>query len=330
MKRWSMKLVGLLSLLWMITSCIKEAYVEPEPVADAEMTLTLSFDTGTRVSRIGDPGTDHGENTADWKNLGVYLVYKDDDMKGRILSFTFTKDAFSQSSKVFNVYPGIADIFVVALPEGQDLPKYPTADEICNMKTRNVSIDASDLPQGIDKSAYMRNIFSGVTSGVEFKKDGNEETPVICKRIVSKVDVQYDVQNGIENGKFVEAGMSAISFNGVPQAYIFPVQKTEDPSTLPAVTSLMELSGTISERNGRAYAYMFPGAANMTFKVDYTTEGQTEPSPVSYTAKFIDSSTATDGIINALTWYKVNFTVSGKNVGASGNVIVTLPTTVSN
>lgn len=322
MKRFSIKLMGLLSLLWMVTSCIKEAYVEPKPVADAEMTLTLSFDTGTRSSRVGDPGTDHGENTADWKNLGVYLVYKDGDMKGRILSFTFTKETFL-SPKIFNVYPGVADIFVVALPEGQDLPEYPTADGIRNMKTRNVAISANDLPQGIDKNAYMRNIFSGVKSGVIFEKDGNETTTVTCTRIVSKVDVQYDVQNGIENGKFVEAGMSAISFNGVPQAYIFPEYKTEDPSTLPAGASLMELSGTISERNGRAYAYMFPGAAKLTFEVAYTTEGQTEPSSVFYTAEFTND-------ITALTWYKVNFTVSGKNVGASGNVTVPLPTTVSN
>lgn len=320
MKRWSMKLVGLLSLLWMITSCVKEAYVEPEPVADAEMTLTLSFDTGTRASRIGDPGTDHGENTTDWKNLGVYLVYED----GKILNFKFTDETF-QSPKIFNVYPGTADVFVVAFPEGQEIPACPDRASVCNMKTLDVSTASLT-----DKNAYMRNIFSGVSENFIISKDGGNSVTVTCKRIVSKVDVQYDVQNGIENGKFVEAGMSAISFNGVPQAYIFPVQKTEDPSTLPAVTSLMELSGTISERNGRAYAYMFPGAANMTFKVDYTTEGQTEPSPVSYTAKFIDSSTATDGIINALTWYKVNFTVSGKNVGASGNVIVTLPTTVSN
>lgn len=320
MKRWSMKLVGLLSLLWMITSCVKEAYVEPEPVADAEMTLTLSFDTGTRASRIGDPGTDHGENTADWKNLGVYLVYED----GKILNFKFTDETF-QSPKIFNVYHGTADVFVVAFPEGQEIPACPDRASVCNMKTLDVSTASLK-----DKNAYMRNIFSGVYENFIISKDGRNSVPVTCTRIVSKVDVQYDVQNGIENGKFVEAGMSAISFNGVPQAYIFPVQKTEDPSTLPAVTSLMELSGTISERNGRAYAYMFPGAANMTFEVAYTTEGQTEPSPVSYTAKFIDSSTATDGIINALTWYKVNFTVSGKNVGASGNVIVTLPTTVSN
>lgn len=313
MKRWSMKLVGLLSLLWMITSCVKEAYVEPEPVADAEMTLTLSFDTGTRASRIGDPGTDHGENTADWKNLGVYLVYED----GKILNFKFTDETF-QSPKIFNVYPGTADVFVVAFPEDQEIPACPDRASVCNMKTLDVSTASLS-----DKNAYMRNIFSGVSENFIISKDGRNSVTVTCKRIVSKVDVQYDVQNGIENGKFVEAGMSAISFNGVPQAYIFPEQKTEDPSTLPAVTSLMELSGTISERNGRAYAYMFPGAANLTFDVNYKKDSEAAVHKVAYVASF-------ENPLTALSWNKVNFTVSGTNAEATGQVPIKLSPKASN
>lgn len=313
MKRWSMKLVGLLSLLWMITSCVKEAYVEPEPVADAEMTLTLSFDTGTRASRIGDPGTDHGENTADWKNLGVYLVYED----GKILNFKFTDETF-QSPKIFNVYPGTADVFVVAFPEGQEIPACSDRASVCNMKTLDVSTASLK-----DKNAYMRNIFSGVSENFTISKDGYDSNSgrnsitVTCKRIVSKVDVQYDVQDGIESGQFVEAGMSAISFNGVPQAYIFPEQKTEEPSTLPAVTSLMQLSGAISERNGRAYAYMFPGVANLTFDVNYKKDSDAEVNKVSYVASFDDP-------LAALSWNKVNFTVSGTNAEATGPVSISL------
>lgn len=299
MKRWSMKLVGLLSLLWMVTSCIKEAYVEPEPVADAEMTLTLSFDTGTRASRIGDPGTDHGENTADWKNLGVYLVYED----GKILNFKFTDETF-QSPKIFNVYPGTADVFVVAFPEGQEIPACPDRASVCNMKTLDVS-----NPSLQDKNAYMRNIFSGVSENFIISKDGGNSVTVTCKRIVSKVDVQYDVQNGIENGKFVEAGMSAISFKGVPQAYIFPGQKTETIA-LPGVTSLMELSGTISERNGRAYAYMFPGEARLGFTITYTRGGGQEED-ITYSATFKSPLTA-------LSWNKVNFYVTGNNASTTG------------
>lgn len=298
MKRWSMKLVGLLSLLWMITSCVKEAYVEPEPVADAEMTLTLSFDTGTRASRIGDPGTDHGENTADWKNLGVYLVYED----GKILNFKFTDETF-QSPKIFNVYPGTADVFVVAFPEGQEIPACPDRASVCNMKTLDVSTASLK-----DKNAYMRNIFSGVYENFIISKDGGNSVPVTCKRIVSKVDVQYDVQGGIENGNFVEAGMSAISFKGVPQAYIFPEQKTE--ATLSGSVELVKLSGTISERNGRAYAYMFPGEAWLGFTITYTRGGGQEED-ITYSATFKSPLTA-------LSWNKVNFYVTGNNASTTG------------
>ena len=317
MKRWSMKLVGLLSLLWMITSCVKEAYVEPEPVADAEMTLTLSFDTGTRASRIGDPGTDHGENTADWKNLGVYLVYED----GKILNFKFTDESF-QSPKIFNVYPGTADVFVVAFPEGQEIPACPDRASVCNMKTLDVSTASLK-----DKNAYMRNIFSGVSENFTISKDGYDSNSgrnsvtVTCKRIVSKVDVQYDVQNGIENGKFVEAGMSAISFKGVPQAYIFPEQKTE--ATLSGSVELVKLSGTISERNGRAYAYMFPGAAELTFDINYKKDSEAEVHNVSYVASF-------ESPLTALSWNKVNFKVSGTNAEATGQVPIKLSPTASN
>lgn len=317
MKRWSMKLVGLLSLLWMITSCVKEAYVEPEPVADAEMTLTLSFDTGTRASRIGDPGTDHGENTADWKNLGVYLVYED----GKILNFKFTDETF-QSPKIFNVYPGTADVFVVAFPEGQEIPACPDRASVCNMKTLDVSTASLK-----DKNAYMRNIFSGVSEKFTISKDGYDSNSgrnsvtVTCKRIVSKVDVQYDVQGGIENGNFVEAGMSAISFKGVPQAYIFPEQKTE--ATLSGSVELVKLSGTISERNGRAYAYMFPGAANLTFDINYKKDSEAAVNEVSYVASF-------ESPLTALSWNKVNFTVSGMNAEATGPVPIKLSPKAAN
>lgn len=324
MKRWSMKLVGLLSLLWMITSCVKEAYVEPEPVADAEMTLTLSFDTGTRASRIGDPGTDHGENTADWKNLGVYLVYED----GKILNFKFTDETF-QSPKIFNVYPGTADVFVVAFPEGQEIPACPDRASVCNMKTLDVSTASLK-----DKNAYMRNIFSGVSENFTISKDGYDSNSgrnsvtVTCKRIVSKVDVQYDVQNGIENGNFVEAGMSAISFNGVPQIYVFSgVDHSSDKNPLPTepeLKEIMNLGAAISERNGRAYAYMFPGAANLTFDINYKKDSEAGVHNVSYVASF-------ESPLTALSWNKVNFTVSGTNAEATGPVPIKLsPTTTSN
>lgn len=315
MRRCSIKLVGLLSLLWMVTSCVKDAYVEPEPVADADMTLTLSFNTGTRAIG-GDPGQDHGENTADWKNLGVYLVYED----GKILNFKFTNETF-HSPKVFSVYPGKAKVFVVAFPEGQDVPACSDGAAVRNMKTLNVT----DPSLEGKVSVYMKNIFSGVGT-IEIKQDVHNSVTIVCKRLVAKVDMQYDVQAGVISGKFTEAAMSAVSFKGVPQAYVFPgVEHNDDTDPLPEKPELkevMNLGAAISERNGRAYAYMFPGESGMDFTVTYTlnnSEGEemSSPNEVIYNTTF-------DSSLSANAWYKVNFTVSGANVSATSSVDVTI------
>lgn len=303
MNRWSLKMFGLLSLLWIMTSCVRDADVEPMSVADADLTLTLSFNTGTRALKIGDPGTDHGEDTPDWKNLGVYLVYQD----GRVLNFMLTKETFS-SPQVFNVYPGIADVFVVALPEGQDVEICSTPDAVHKLKTLDVSTASVS-----DKIHYMRNIFSGMYSGFEIVKEAKNTVTVVCQRVVSKVDMQYDVQDGITNGKFVEAAMSSISFQGVPQAYLFPQQAGESFS---ATSEIVRLSGTISERNGRAYTYMFPGPASLNFDVTYSVAGNTS-NTVNYNASFTNDLTA-------LVWYKVNLVVRGETVNATGSQPITI------
>lgn len=303
MKRWSMKLVGLLSLLWMITSCVKEADVEPTQVADADLTLTLSFNTGTRALNMGDPGTDHGEETADWENLGVYLVYND----GKVLNFMFTKETFN-SPKVFNVYSGTADVFVAAFPAEQEAPACSTPEAVHKLQTFDVS-----QPSIADKAHYMRNIFSGMYSGFVIEKDGNNSVNVTCQRIVSKVDIQYDVQDGIENDKFVEAAMSSISFQGVKQAYLFPDQAG---TSFTETGEIANLSGAISERSGRAYSYMFPGTAFLNFDVTYNVSGEASKT-VNYSATF-------DEPLSALTWYKVNLMVRGETVNATGSQPITI------
>ena len=306
MKKW-MNLIMALPVVFggLLASCVDDhdvscpSFVE-EP--DAELMLTVKFDMGPST-KVGDPGTDHGEDVADWKNLGIYLVYE----TGQVLPFKFTNETFT-TPKIYNVYAGNADVFVVALPEEQQLPDNLnlSASDIRNLKT----LDVSSLEHNTDKTHYMRNLFSGVVRGFEISADRTNTISVVCKRLVAKVDMQYDVQNGIENGKFVKAAMSEISFEGIPQSYIFP----EVAGVLGVANKkIMTLSGNISERNGRAYSYMFPGSASMLFSVNYLTEGSTEGNAVDYTATF-------QSPLNVNTWYKVNFTVSGKNASTSGSV----------
>lgn len=97
-------------LLFGASSCVYEEHVPEPAVADAEMRLSVSFNTGTRA---GDPGSDHGEETANWKTLGIYVVYAN----GQYQTFVFDKDTF-QSPQTFWVYEGTAEVYAVALPVG--------------------------------------------------------------------------------------------------------------------------------------------------------------------------------------------------------------------
>lgn len=308
LEKYIMTLVaGLCCLL--ASSCIDDRY-GPCPGTgdspDAELRLSVRFDLGPST-KVGDPGEDHGEFVADWHSLGIYLLYD----SGRILDFIFTKENFpSENRKVFNVFEGRAEVLVVAFPAGQEAPAGLTADEVRNMKTKNVTTVAAS-----ERKNYMRNIFSG-TGEIDIKLDANNMLDVVCSRVAAKVDMQYDVQDGIDGGVFLKAAMSEISFSGVPQAYIFP-GKVSETQSLPAVTEVMAIAdAAVSERNGRAYSYMFPGDASIAFGVNYT-KPDGSLSVVNYKAGFTEA-------LSGNVWYKVNFNVTGKNVDATEGINIEL------
>lgn len=305
MSKWIIQILAVLALTGMLNSCSSESEIENIPTADAEMTLTLAFNTGNNAdTKIGDPGTDHGENVPDWSTIGIYLIYENAPM----LSFTFTKETF-QTPKVYNVFAGTADVYVIALPKGQTLPTNATVQDILNLKTLDIN-----KAQGIDKQHYMRNIFCGKQKGFQITEGSNNSVTITCKRIVAKIDLQYDVQAGIIEGNFTEAAMSAIRFNGVPQRYIFP-----DDATAGALQTdtkqIDELSGTISERNGRAYSYVFPG--NASFNFDITYQKGNDNKKIEYNANF-------EQPLKLHSWYKVNLTVKGKDITATSPVNITI------
>lgn len=303
MRKWKTNILALLGLASLLSSCIDDDYTpRPAAVPDAEMGLSVSFRTNVRA--VGDPGEDHGEWNADWSRLGIYVVYN----TGTVLRFVLNKDEL-KSQNIFAVFEGTATVYVAAFPDGQEPPECSNVWEVCNMQTIDVST------YGGDRQHFMQNLFSGISAETSIVKDQMTAITVTCTRPVAKVDVQWDVQAGIENGMFVEAAMSELTFNGCKTGYLFPNAKTE--TTVPDVATLATVSGAVSERNGRAYSYMFPGNANqLGFGITYTTTGSAK-SVVPYTAKFSEE-------LSANAWYKVNFTVSGTNVSATQGVQVTI------
>lgn len=287
-------------LLFGASSCVYEEHVPEPAVADAEMRLSVSFNTGTRA---GDPGSDHGEETANWKTLGIYVVYTN----GQYQTFVFDKDTF-QSPQTFWVYEGTAEVYAVALPVGYELPVCRTVDDIKNMQT------LIDSESGAASNQNIKDIFSGISGEVSIEKGKQNIITVSCTRLAAKIDVQWDAQGAYADGKYTDAKMSEITLDGLAQGYVFPSKVSNPTYTISPNVATFTAKDPISVRNGRTYFYTFPGVNNaINFTVDYTVgNGGVLTGTQTYKATFQDANKAN-------TWYKVNIDVKGTKTSATGD-----------
>lgn len=304
MKNWKSYIMAV-GLLFGVSSCVFEEHVPEPAVADAEMRLSVSISSGTRA---GDPGTDHGEWSADWETLGVYVVYTN----GRVLSFSIPQSEFKAPySKVFSVFEGTAQVYAVAFPSGHTPPVCTTVAEVQNMRT----LDIASISGGDDaKQKYIQNIFSGISDSEDIVKDRNNRIDVTCTRLAAKIDVQWDAQGAYADGKYTDAKMSDITLEGLAQGYVFPSEVSNPTYTTTQIVAAFTAGDAISERNGRTYFYTFPGVTNaINFTVDYTVgNGGVLTGTQTYKATFQDANKAN-------TWYKVNIDVKGTKTSATGD-----------
>lgn len=315
-------------LLFGVSSCVYEEHVPEPAVADAEMRLSVSFNTGTRA---GDPGTDHGERTVNWKTLGIYVVYPDKPYLAFVIDHKDFEDSQKTISQNFWVYEGTAEVYAVALPVGYKLPVCRTVDDIKNMQT------LIDSESGAASNENIKDIFSGISDEVIIEKGKQNKITVPCTRLAAKIDVQWDAQGAYENGKFTKASMSEITLDGLAQGYVFPskVSNITYSSVIEDVATFAA-KDPISKRNGRTYFYTFPmvgqnPAGNVKknairFTVTYTyndEDGREQQKVHSYKATFDEPS-------NPNTWYKVNIKVNGTTASATeGNHELVLTQTQS-
>lgn len=324
MKNWKSYIMAV-GLLLGASSCVYEEHVPEPAVADAEMRLSVSFNTGTRA---GDPGTDHGERTVNWKTLGIYVVYPDKPYLAFVIDHKDFEDSQKTISQNFWVYEGTAEVYAVALPVGYKLPVCRTVDDIKNMQT------LIDSESGAASNENIKDIFSGISDEVTIEKGKQNKITVSCTRLAAKIDVQWDAQGAYENGKFTEASMSEITLNGLAQGYVFPSKVSN--ITYPSISenvATFAAKDPISKRNGRTYFYTFPMVGqNLTgkekknairFTVTYNDGSGSEPVKQHYTATFNEPSKPN-------TWYKVNIKVNGTTASATeGNHELVLTQTQS-
>lgn len=311
---WVACIVGLLA------ACDPQETVQV-PVEDAEVAVTVNMAV-TRA--VGDPGAGHGEDTAQWHTLALFLVYED----GRTVAHTISKADFdtigvehNYKHVAFNAFTGtVKTVYALAAYGTGEMAwnkdyKGSTAysaSEIKNLRT--LPLDAAYINEE-ERMTYVRNLFSGknVASFDITESDGTPGTAnhvdVTLYRLAAKVDMQYDIQRGVENGNVVNNAMSDITFIGMKQGWFFP----EEADVAVAADDMMDIpiNGTVSERNGRAYFYTFPGNPNnagtdgslkdgirFTLKTDGT--GITKP----FHGTFGET-------LESDSWYKVNLTVTG-------------------
>lgn len=291
-------LFALLVCIGLLTSCVNKDW-SGEQNPNAEVSLSLTFNVGTRA--LGDPGTDHNEWNAEWDNLGIYFVYT----SGKVESFILDKASFV-SPETFAVYEGEAQIFVVAFPKEQTPKVCQTAPEVYNMRT--LSLDDPSLVSL--KQNYMQNIFSGYSSPVTISEGENKLVEVKCNRLAAKVDMQYDMQSGIESGTLVNPLMSDISFLGYNESYVFP--QMADNNITSTIDVVDKRSAQFSERNGRVYSYIFPGK---DVGVTFTMTLQPNNIKKEYKAIFANP-------LNSNVWYKINFNVTGSTATSPDEEII--------
>lgn len=283
---------------------------------------------GATTRSIGDPGTDHGEWTAEVDSIALFLVYEDQS----VVIKKFLASNLTETDGVYKiplyVKSGTVGAYAVAYrsPQGFDETHFNNKTNILNMKSLDLEKDAGlfgkELTDGSGKTTataqeYMRNLFSGSKSGITIPL--SESVTIQLDRQIAKVDVQWDVQDAYDaaSGAYTEVGMSDITFYGMTFCYLFPDKKDNDETpVLVTTTGAYTCSSAISQRNGRAYFYTFPeseaGTVNFVFTLTYKEESTFQEKK--YTAKF-------NTMLEADVWYKVNINVKGMSTSGTNLVI---------
>lgn len=319
-------LLGLWGVLFMM------ACGDDLPAGDEQQRMEIQVRLGTAgatTRSIGDPGTDHGEWTAEVDSIALFLVYEDQSV---VVWKDLAAPHLTETNGVYTiplmVKSGTVDAYAVAYrsPQGFDEEHFRVVENILNMKSLDLDEDAGlfgqDLMDGSGgKTAtaqeYMRNLFSGSEQNITIPL--SESVEIQLDRKIAKVDVQWDVQDAYDaaSDAYTEVGMSKITFSGKRSTYLF---KAEDTGDGIVENGKYVCNSAISQRNGRAYFYTFPESANSTDKVkfeftlNYTT-GESTSQANTYTATFNQP-------LEADVWYKVNINVKGMETDGTGLIIV--------
>lgn len=295
---------------------------EPVPATEnkEEGNVLVAVNVSTSATtKIGDPGSDHQEDQQRWDNLSLYMVYPN----GEVTEHTITRAELESSNPVsFTTWVGTADLYAIAYATPQQHVKCNSPADVYNLMTIHINdTKFSELSED-NQRRYMQNVYAGRTLSINIEKGSNQKVNITLKRIIAKIDVQYDMADALD-GNYKDVKLSAMTFYGPDYGYFFPDKAVQGTPQQESITGHYVCNNDISAKNGRTYYYAYPyhpalsdKIHQFTFNVNYTKKDDSKGN-ATYTAKF-------GGPLNANVWYYVTLNIRGNNGFVSGSNEITL------
>lgn len=330
----------LIATLLLLASCGSSSD-EPSPSTKPKVALRMLVQAPKAPSsRIADPGTSTGE-ADNWDTFLLAFVYKNDEAGANtVIVDRITRDRFNQLERyndndnvryyTLQLMPGEVYCYgIVYSSDATDNDIYERLQQ-CTSKADvdNLLISNSYASGSTDATSKFLSVATGYYRNPDDKTqqgtiditnpaasaESPYNVPVLrLVRLACKIDVQWDAASAF-TGSQLRAYVTGFQYTSNPSVTdagsgrLFPELATSTEAVGGSTTFLN--TSEISQRNGRAYHYVFPESQKavgtkpkITFDVKGVDADHAEKQSV-VTVNFKSQP-------QAAAWYKINATVSG-------------------
>lgn len=330
----------LIATLILLASCGSSSD-EPSPSTKPKVVLRMLVQAPKAPSsRIADPGTSTGEADL-WDTFLLAFVYKSGEAGANtVIVDRITRAQFDQLERyndndnvryyTIQLMPGVVYCYGIAYSsDATDYDIYQRLQQCTSKEAVDNLLISNSYAAG---SADATSKFLSVATG--YYRDLNDKTrqgtiditnaaasaeppynvPVLrLVRLACKIDVQWDAASAF-TGSQLRAYVTGFKYTSNPSVTgagsgrLFPELATSTEA-VGGSTAFLNTS-EISQRNGRAYHYVFPEsqkAVGTKPKLTFDVKGVDADSTTKQSVVTVNFSSQPQ----AATWYKINATVSG-------------------
>lgn len=330
----------LIATLLLLASCGSSSD-EPSPSTKPKVALRMLVQAPkTPSSRIADPGTSTGEADL-WDTFLFAFVYKSgEEGTNNVVVDRITRAQFDQLERyndsdnvryyTLQLMPGVVYCYGIAYSSDatnndiyQRLQQCKSKEEVDNLLISNsyasTSADATSKFLSV-ATGYYRDLKDKTRQGTiditnaAASAESPYNVPVLrLVRLACKIDVQWDAASAF-TGSQLRAYVTGFKYTSNPSVTgagsgrLFPELATS-AEAVGGSTAFLNTS-EISQRNGRAYHYVFPEsqkAVGTKPKITFDVKGVDADGTTKQSAVTVNFNSQPQ----AATWYKINATVSG-------------------